>query len=253
MFVHERQEQILSLLRQTGKVLVRDLSARFQVTEDCVRKDLAALEKNGSLKRVYGGAVLERVNTHQFYVSERKGKNLAAKRAIAEKAMTQINDGDLIFLDISTSNIALAELLASSARSFAVATNMIDVMQILSRQKNIDLTFIGGLLNRGRDGCAGALANSVIAQLRFDAAFLGVVGVDVRENAVLTYMQEDGFTKREILRSSRRAYLLAETEKFARSGNFRYAGLEAFHGAILESAPPEDLRKQLLDYRLEIL
>ena len=67
MFVQERQEKILTLLRQDGKVLVKELSGRFSVTEDCIRKDLASLEKQGLLKRAYGGAVAPRVNTHEAW------------------------------------------------------------------------------------------------------------------------------------------------------------------------------------------
>lgn len=253
MFAYERQEQILALLKRQGKVLVKELSERFQVTEDCIRKDLASLERNKVLKRVYGGAVHERVNTHQIFVAQRRRQNLTAKQAIAAKALEKVREEDVLFLDISTSNIALAELLASSGRRFSVATNMIEVMQALSGQESIALTFIGGLLNRSRDGFVGAMANSIIAQFRFDVAFLGAVGIDVFDDAVFTYMQEDGFTKREILRSSRRAYVLAETEKLQRNGNFRYAGLTAFSGIIMEAPPPEEIEKQMREYYLEIL
>ena len=47
MFMEERQEQIVVLLNRHGKVLVKELSEQFNVTEDCIRKDLAALEKKG--------------------------------------------------------------------------------------------------------------------------------------------------------------------------------------------------------------
>ena len=58
MFTEERQEAILATLHRNGKVKVRDLSEKFQVTEDCIRKDLKALENAGNLKRTYGGAIL---------------------------------------------------------------------------------------------------------------------------------------------------------------------------------------------------
>lgn len=47
MFVQERQQKILNLLEENGKVLVKDLSSNFKVTADCIRKDLASLEKKG--------------------------------------------------------------------------------------------------------------------------------------------------------------------------------------------------------------
>ena len=66
MFLEERQDIILQMLARDGKVRVRDLSEEFKVTEDCIRKDLGALEKKGKLKRTYGVAVRIRENSHML-------------------------------------------------------------------------------------------------------------------------------------------------------------------------------------------
>ena len=58
MFTEERQSAIEKCLRENGKVKVKELSEMFQVTEDCIRKDLKILENAGKLKRTYGGAIL---------------------------------------------------------------------------------------------------------------------------------------------------------------------------------------------------
>ena len=60
MFAEERIEKIIELLNENEKVVVKELSKRFNVTEDCIRKDLKILEKQGILKRTYGGGVLSR-------------------------------------------------------------------------------------------------------------------------------------------------------------------------------------------------
>ena len=51
MFIEERQIAIEKVLREQGKVRTRELSEMFQVTEDCIRKDLKTLENAGKLKR----------------------------------------------------------------------------------------------------------------------------------------------------------------------------------------------------------
>lgn len=61
MFIEERQIAIEKVLREQGKVRTRELSEMFQVTEDCIRKDLKTLENAGKLKRTYGGAILPRI------------------------------------------------------------------------------------------------------------------------------------------------------------------------------------------------
>ena len=58
MLQQERHEQILARLNTEGKVKVKELANDFEVTEDCIRKDLTALEKEGLLKRIHGGSML---------------------------------------------------------------------------------------------------------------------------------------------------------------------------------------------------
>lgn len=253
MFVQERQEAILSLLAQNGKVLVKELSEQFQVTEDCIRKDLASLEKRGLLKRAYGGAVISRVNTHQGFVAQRSEIGVAAKQQIAEKALRLIRDGEVIFLDISTSNIELAKLLVRDNRRVSVFTNMVQVMQVLSTPCAVDLTFIGGVLNRKNNGFVGSMSIDILSHMRYDAAFLGTVGVDVYQNAVFTYMPEDGFTKKAVVGLSRRCYLLSENSKFRADGNFQYATLDDFQGIVTEGAPTKEIKEKLESYQLELI
>lgn len=57
MFIEERHKYILDLLGKNGKVLVKDLSTKFGVSESMIRKDLQVLERQNLLQRTYGGAI----------------------------------------------------------------------------------------------------------------------------------------------------------------------------------------------------
>ena len=105
MFVEERQSAIMEELHANGKVKVKELSERFSVSEDLIRKDLSALEAKGLLKKAYGGAVLIRENIHRKIAAQRKDVNQEEKRGIAKAAVDLIQEGDVVFLDISTVNI----------------------------------------------------------------------------------------------------------------------------------------------------
>ena len=84
MFVEERHQEILRLLNENEKVKVKELSKRFEVTEDCIRKDLASMEAKNLLKRTYGGAVLPDTlhPGHTNIVSIRTDKNIKEKKTI---------------------------------------------------------------------------------------------------------------------------------------------------------------------------
>lgn len=252
MLASKRQEMIVDIVNKNGSVLVKELSEKFQVTEDSIRKDLTLLEKKGLLKKTYGGAVKVRVNTHDLYVSQRIGKNTQEKKEIAGKAIELIADGDVIFLDISTSNIELIKLIVERNMNITVVTNMIDVMLTSTVPADTKLVFVGGMLNRGRDGFVGALTNSQIEEFRFDKAFLGVAGLDAEKNSVYTYAVDDAMTKKTIMKSADKKYLMVENRKFSIDGNYRYAPISDFKGLILDRKPEERILKNLEKYKVEL-
>ena len=253
MFLEERQEAILNLLSRDGKVRVKDLSEMFKVTEDCIRKDLGALEKQGKLKRTYGGAVVRRENLHMLEVSKHRNTDVEAKRRIAQAAVKLIHDKDMVFLDISTSNLAIAELLVKTDREMTVVTNMIDILVVLARNPKIRLVFAGGKINKSRDGFWGGMTLDFISKLKPDIAFVGAVGVDVKENSVSTYDIEDGINKAAIVRVSKRAYVVAEARKLSSDGNYNYTSLDTLSGLITDSKPAEDICEAAEDYGVEII
>lgn len=252
MFLQERHEAILSMLHDNGKVLVKDLSARFSVTEDCIRKDLGALEKQGLLKRTYGGAVLPKPNHHLLHVSQRTLRDMPAKQMIAQKALDLITPGDVIYLDISTSCLEIARLLLSTGRIVTVVTNMVEVLTTLSGHAAITTIFVGGAVNAEGDGCTGVLTSEIISRVKCDIAFVGTVGVDASTGAVYTYQPDDGYTKRAILRASRSAYLVAENAKFNAEGNFCYARVGDFQGILTEFPPPSGVMRRLDELGIKV-
>ena len=243
----------MAMLTREGKVRVKELSEKFKVTEDCIRKDLGALEKQGKLKRTYGGAVVLRENLHTMEVSKRRNTDVEAKRRIAQAAVRLIHDKDMVFLDISTSNLAVAELLAKDQRELTVVTNMIDILVILAQNPKIRLVFAGGKINKSRDGFWGGMTMDFISHLKPDIAFVGAVGVDVKENSVSTYDIEDGINKAAIIRVSKRAYVVAEAKKLSADGNYNYATLDTLSGLITDSLSADDIRQAASGYGAEII
>lgn len=252
MLARERQNKIVEMVNIEGSVLVKELSELFDVTEDSIRKDLSLLEKKGLLKKTYGGAVKNRVNTHELYVSQRKGKNVEEKKEIARKAFELIEEGDVIFLDISTINIELIKLIVEANLKITVVTNMIDVMLSFTAPSDTNLVFIGGKLNKGRDGFIGSYTNKQIGEFNFDKAFMGTVGVDLERNKVYTYVTDDALTKKTIMDYSEVCYMIMESRKFSREGNYRFANVDDFDGVILEEEPEEKILKALQKFGLEI-
>ena len=76
MLAQQRQEAIVEEVNEKGSVLVKELAIKYDVTQDSIRKDLSVLQKQGLLKKTYGGAVRIR-------------KKIAAQDLVASKRISQ--------------------------------------------------------------------------------------------------------------------------------------------------------------------
>ena len=251
MFAKERQDAIAALVKAEGRVTVTSLAQRFDVTEDCIRKDLKLLDSEGLLKRVYGGAigttiaperdVSKRLNTH---VAEKIAEAADYDISKIKKAYEYISSGDLVFLDISTTNIALAELIATGNKRLTVVSNMIDVLRILARNPMVTAICTGGNVNLEFDGFLGATALAMVEPIRFDKAFIGALSVDLENDAVTTFDVDDGLLKKRVVTNASHSYLVADARKLSTDGNYVYARMEDFD-AFITNKPTPALRKQV--------
>ena len=253
MLQQERHNQILAKLNLEGQVIVKELSQAFNVTEDCIRKDLTALEKAGLLKRIHGGAIQVRENLHTINVNERLKIHSPEKRIIAKKAVELIEPGTMVFLGISTINIELAKLIYQRDMNVTVVTNMIELINIFRGECRARLIFIGGEFNNPKDGFLGAITIDQIKSYKFDLSFLGVVGIDLHSGNITTYDIDDGLTKKQVINSSKKSYMLAETAKLKLDGNYVFSHIDDFTGIICEKAVTLQQRELINKYGLDIL
>lgn len=235
MFLEERYEKIIDCLKKEGRVKVKDLSDKFNVTEDCIRKDLRFLESTGALKRVYGGAILIREHLDIKPIDERKNINIDKKKMIANRALSLIKSGDIIFLDTSTTNLEIAKNILKSNLKLTVITNMIEIVLELKKSDHIRVICIGGEFNKNVGAIVGAAANSYIEQFTFDKAFIGVCGINKETGAISTVDLEDGNTKKTIINCSYKSYLAMEKEKFNYDEFFKFAYISDITGIITEN------------------
>ena len=176
LFLEERYEQIVKCIESEGRVTVKALADKFKVTEDCIRKDLRVLESRGKLKRVYGGAIIQRGHNDIKPLDERKNINLDKKRKVAINAAKLIAQGEVIFLDVSTNNLEIAKILREKDIKLTVITNMLEIVLELKKSNNIRVISIGGEFNKNIGAVIGAAANKHIEKFTFDKSFIGVCG-----------------------------------------------------------------------------
>ena len=131
------------MLKKDGSVRVASLVELFSVSIETIRRDLEALEAEGLLKRVYGGAVLVSRRSVEPVFSDRQVKNAAEKELIGKAAAAFVEDGDVIGIDVGTTTMEMAKALKERDVSVIVITNSIPVASLLSESERIEVILIG--------------------------------------------------------------------------------------------------------------
>ena len=241
MFLEERQAKILEMLKQDGKVLVKELAEIFGVTEDSIRKDLSSLEMDGKLRRTYGGAVTIEEKLQMTEAQRRRISDVEAKRKIAAAAVKLIKAQDLVFLDISTISIAIAQILEKTETNYKILTNMVDVLVMLARNPKINLFFAGGQINQSRDGFSDVLNMTFLSNFRPDISFIGSFGVDIKKNSLTSRDTAAGVHKARMIELSKTSYVIAEARKIGVESTYCFTPLDKVDGIITEARLSDNL------------
>ena len=157
MLAIERKNEILSILQKEQRVLVAELSTRYQVTEETIRRDLEKLEKEGFVKKTYGGAVLNKNSTIDMPLKIREKTNRKEKQKIAQTVASLIEDGESIMLDSSSTSLMIAQELKKK-KKLTVITNSVEVLIELSGCEGIKVISTGGTLRDSSLSLVGKMA-----------------------------------------------------------------------------------------------
>jgi len=253
MFLEERLDEILQLLKLEGKVVVKNLSERFNVSEGMIRKDLQKLEAEGLIKRTYGGAILERKILSNKNTNSRVINDLEGKDKISNLVFNEIEDKDVIFLDISTTNYAIATALERTKKNITIITNMSRIAMLFNYTPNVDIIFVGGNYNKDLAGTIGSETIEAIRRFRVNKAFIGAGGINIESDFVSNFNLDEANTKKSIIEISKKSYLVATNEKFYRDGSYKFANLKDIDCIITDTKPDEKIIEYLRKYEVEII
>lgn len=215
MTTYERRQSLLELLRKQPGLRVPEIASLLGVSEGTIRNDFNALEEEGKLKRVHGGAVLTEQSQFQNNSFVRRfNQNVAAKLAIANEAAILINDGDSIFLDASSTCYYLARAL-SERRRLRVMTNGFEVARELAKNTSNSVILVGGVVNNDSSSVTGLLSEQIIAEMRIEKAFFSCSGFSIERGMTEVHFEEAQL-KRKAIESSKQVIALIDFSKFGK-------------------------------------
>ena len=242
MIAGARREEIRTLLIEAGAVTVSQLQDRFGISPMTARRDLDALERQGSARRTHGGAVLPTLIAPEDSFTKRVGVAADAKLRLADAAFALLKPGETLFLDSSSTAYFLARKIAQGGRPVRVLTNSGPVMEVLTAAEDVELYVIGGAHRRLTGSFVGPSAVRMIREHFADRAFLSVTGL--ARYQVLT--DADGLeaaVKRAMIEQSGEAVLLLDASKLATHGKHAVAQLSQLSLVLADGLTAEDARR----------
>ncbi|WP_405010887.1 DeoR/GlpR family DNA-binding transcription regulator [Kitasatospora sp. NBC_01539] len=223
MYAPERQQQILQLARTRGRVDVPSLAEEFQVTQETVRRDLAALDRAGLLRRVHGGALPAGALHLEPGLAERDSTAAGEKERIARAALALLPAEGSLLLDAGTTVSRLAALLPADS-TLTVVTNALPVAARLADHPALTLHLVGGRLRHRTHAAVDGWALRDLADVHADLAVIAANGFSP-EGGLSTPDLAEAAVKRAMLTGARRVLLLADSSKYGARHFARFGGL----------------------------
>ena len=235
MLSAERRQVILDQLARDGKVVAVELSAFLGVSADTVRRDLQELAETGVLRRVHGGGLPPAVGARPY--AERREQAPAAKAAIARATCRLLHSGQVILLDAGTTTLEVARNLPPDLRAMVI-TNSPPIAIALAEHPNVEVSVVGGRLDKEARATVGAATVEALQAIRADVLVLGVcslhpdVGITVND-------LEESYVKKAMIANAADVVAVSSADKLGSAAPFVVGPLEELTHLVTERSSPD--------------
>ena len=256
MYAEERRRQIASLTAVEGRVNVTELSERFDVTAETIRRDLAVLDRDGVVHRVHGGAVASQsFQTAEFTLDARSRSASTAKSAIARAAVDYLpQPGGSIFLDAGTTINALADLISvqPNAHSWSIVSNSLPIALSLASNGLSEVQLLGGTVRAITQAVVGDTALRTMALMRADVAFIGTNALTL-DHGLSTADSQEAAMKSAFVTHAHKVVVLCDSTKLGNDCLVSFASIAELDVVITDSGAPQSFIDQLRDRDIEVV
>ncbi|QEG00539.1 Glycerol-3-phosphate regulon repressor [Stieleria maiorica] len=223
MLASERREKIALWIDEHGGASLDELSDRFDVSTDTIRRDLSELHSNGCVRQVRGGAL--RLSEDPYPYERRAIRDIDEKRKIANAGAEHVPEGVVLFLDHGSTAYCFAEAI-SSRSDLTVLTGNLPAAVRLGEGGKVSTIVPGGQVDGVMQGLVGGATCQELSRTHFDLAILVPRGLS-STGQLTTAAREDAEIKRLVRQRADRIILLVAEEKLGVQGTFEFAELEA--------------------------
>jgi len=214
--VESRRDKIIELLDRDGQVRIAQLAELLDTTTVTIRSDLAAMEQEGLVERVPGGAIPTAMNLFNQEFQRSKAKNTDAKRVIATAVVREVEDGDTLFINGGTTTYFAAQMLKKVRKRLIVITNSVSIALELGTTPTYTVILTGGQINPYYSFTCGTEALDQLRHYQVNKAILSIDGID--ESGVMTIHPEESTIAKMMIERSRCCIIIADSSKVGKEG-----------------------------------
>jgi DeoR family transcriptional regulator of aga operon len=250
-----RRSALRFLVIERGFIGVSDAAGELGVSEVTIRGDLSALEIEGLVYRVHGGAIERRGGTSEPSLEEALLAEAASKRSIGAMAASLVASGQSILIDVGSTTLAVA--LALMARSelddIAIITNGLSIaLAIEPAIPRFSVLVSGGSLRPLQHSLVNPGASEFFESVHVDIAFIGCNGIDI-DRGVTNINYPEAEVKRRMLLSAKRRVLVADGSKFGQTHLGVVGAIRDFDVLVTDEAASESAVSDLRAAGLEVV
>ena len=231
MFNIERYEEILNILDKYKSISVNKLSKLLYVSAPTIRRDLSVLEEQGKVIRTHGGVVLRQSAESEIPLILREDQNSKLKQIIAKKAAEYVNDGNVIFLDASSTAAHIIPYL-KKFNDIIVVTNS-PKTSIKLGEENIKNYCTGGLLLAHSIAYVGNETEKFISSINADVFFFSSRGYS-EDGYITDSSVEESFVKKAMMKNADKIYYLCDSSKMNKKYMYNICSTDDVTGIINE-------------------
>ena len=249
----DRVVQIASLIDKRGKLTLKQLEEYFpQASQMTLRRDLLALEQEGRIIRVRGGAmsVKDVQKTSGVPYTQKTTLHTDEKIQIAQKTAKLIEAGASFFLDAGTTALYLAKEMPDIPCN--VFTNGLAVATELSKKKNVNINLLGGPLLKNNLSTTSSLASMYFQDTNFSLAVISAAAF-TPENGFSCESQLEADLFKLIQKKAKSVYMMLDSSKIGKIKPYTFARIEDLNVLITDENFPEALKTEIEKKNIVVL
>jgi DeoR/GlpR family transcriptional regulator of sugar metabolism len=225
-FAEIRRQKVLEHILKDGQASVADLSRQFGVSQVTMRADLQMLASQNLVLRTHGGA-LPAARNPDISFAIRARRQVEEKERIGAAAANLIKDGDAVFLDTSSTSLAIVRWLKNH-RDLTVVTNSLAVAQAMINVPNVVSYMPGGTFQRDTLSLVGTDGLGMLEHFHIHKGFFGAHGISDPEG-LTDVSAAEAEVKACLVAMCRQVIAVLDHTKWGRVGLASFARLEDLH------------------------